>query len=104
MLGGEIDMSILGELEAALQHYLDGGWTLADLRRWRRSHAQALADSSDPAVAALYGTLAHALAEHLSGDRTEPRVREALAAELAHTMPDGQSRSAPLVSTPAESS
>ncbi len=98
-------MTILADLEAAIQRYLDGGWTLADLRRWRRAKAQPLADSRDPAVTALHGTLAHALAEYLSGDRTELRVREALEAELAQladTTLDGQGRSAPLVSTSAQ--
>ena len=94
-------MSIAAELEAAVRRYLDGKWTLADLRRWRRSCAQELADSTDEGVVALYGTLAHALAEYFAGDRTEGRVREALEAELGRVTPNGRALSAPLPSQPA---
>jgi len=91
-------MSISAELMAAVQRYIEGQWSLADLRRWRRSRAQELADSSDEGVVALYGTLAHALAEHLSGDRSEGRVREALEAELGRTTANGRTPATPLPS------
>ena len=94
-------MSIAVELEAAVRRYLDNQWTLAELRRWRRARAQELADSSDEAVAALYGTLAHALAEYLAGDRTERRVRAALEAELGRVTPNGRAVASPLPSQPA---
>jgi hypothetical protein len=76
-------MRMDSELCLQMERYVSGETSLSDLRRWRRSHLQAIADSSDPVTQRPYGTLAGLLAEYGIGHRPGHRSEESLQGELS---------------------